>query len=49
MLDPDDIAASYLHVLMATAQRLDLGGRAAALGRAVLNMPSSAARRCHEA
>jgi NAD(P)-dependent dehydrogenase (short-subunit alcohol dehydrogenase family) len=29
----------------ATAQRLDLGGRAAALGRAVLNMPSWAARR----
>ena len=36
MLDPDAIAESYLHVLAAAAQRLDLGDRAAAVGREIL-------------
>ena len=36
MLDPDAIAASYWHVAQPAAQRLDLGGGTAAVGRAVL-------------
>ena len=36
LLDPDAIAASYLHRARPAAQRLDAGARAAALGREIL-------------
>ena len=47
MLDPDAIAESYWHVAAAAAQRLDLGGGTAALGRAVLSRALD--RRTHRA
>ena len=36
LLDPDAIAETYWHVLHAASQRLELGGRGAAVGREVL-------------
>ena len=45
LLDPDAIAASYLHVLGQAAQRLDAGTRAAAMDGKVLKEGLSSATR----
>ncbi len=38
MLDPDAIAETYFHVLRQPRQRLDMGGRAKAMGGEILTM-----------